>query len=130
MADVEASSQIESDYDQSNGQRAPLGARSQIQLAQEAASGGPEADQSRLEARERIKAKFRSRRAERLRQDPFGSEVGSSMGASSAAGPAFQRSSRALGAPGGRQNTAARQAGEEMYSHLDFYERSLRAVQK
>ena len=130
MADVEASSQIESDYDQSNGQRTPLGARSQIQLAQDAANGGPEADQSRLEARERIKAKFRSRRAERLRQDPFGSEVGSSMGASSAAGPAFQRSSRALGAPGGRQNTAARQAGEEMYSHLDFYERSLRAVQK
>ena len=129
MADVEASSQIESDYEQRNDQRPPLGARSQVQLAREATNGGPEDDASKLEARERIKAKFRSRRAEKLRQDPFGSEVGSNMDASSAAGPTFQRSKRPTGAPGGRHNTAARLAGEEMYSHLDFYERSLRAVQ-
>jgi len=129
MADVEASSQIESDHNQSNGQRSTLGARSQIQLAQDVAKGGPDADQSRLEASERIKAKFRSRRAERLRQDPFGSEVASSIGASSAVGPTFQRSNRPPGASGFRQSTAARLAGEEMYSHLDFYERSLQAVQ-
>jgi len=129
LADAEASSQIESDYDKSltsksNGDRPPLGARSQIQLAHDQANHRPEVDQARMEARERIKEKFRSRRAEKLRQDPFGSEVGSALGASSAAGATFPRNR-----PVASGNTAAMMAGEEMYQHLDFYERSLKAVQ-
>lgn len=106
-----------------------LGARSQAQLELDTSAQrrDPESEKAKLEARERIKAKFRSRRAERLKQDPFGSEISlsTSIGANSAAGLSYSQRKRMATAAGGN---AARLAGEEMYQHLDFYERSLNAV--
>ena len=91
-----------------------------VQLAKEQASTimDQNTKQGRSEEKERIKARFRSRRAEKMRQDPFDSEVGASQ-----PGISFQRNRMVAST-----NEQLRLAGEEMYSHLDFYERSLKAV--
>jgi hypothetical protein len=130
--DPEHSSKIVKSLTSPNGARGGLGRSN-------GADGGGKNDQDRIQS---VKQKFRDRMAERMNKGPptsrrNGSDAGSGTSAAFTSPTGFdpslggraKRSATLSGRPPRDVNrNRHRLTGEEMFQHLDFYERSLNSV--